>query len=191
MTCIRALLCTGSSCEYSSTEPGDSTRGPLLGGAEQWFLTHLPTEIQCLEAPFLLLPFTHLRCAKVSTTSQMTSPPTVQTHPVTAEQAGTACHGGAPSAHCDHRPDVEDDSDGSTSDVPAVQQENIPPPSSWSRCALASCIRRSLFHQDHTCPCHAISEMDFFHCLLTQHTLQTIAPTPPPTPITRVQHRHG
>ena len=105
-----------------------------------------PQRSSVWKSPFLLLPFTHLRCAKVSTTSQMTSPPTVQTHPVTAEQAGRLrvteelrqlrLHTIVTIA-----PDVEDDSDEEpidVDDVPAVeeekeQQENIPPPSSWSK----------------------------------------------------------
>ena len=148
-----------------------------------------PQRSSVWKSPFLLLPFTHLRCAKVSTTSQMTSPPTVQTHPVTAEQAGRLrvteelrqlrLHTIVTIA-----PDVEDDSDEEpidVDDVPAVeeekeQQENIPPPSSWSKvCTGIVYPTLTVPSGPHLPVHHAISEMDFFHCLLTQHTLQTIA----------------
>ena len=81
-------------------------------------------------------------------------------------------------------PDVEDDSDEEPIDVDDVppaeeekeEEENRPLPSSWSK----ECT--SIVYPTLTVPSgpqlpvhHAVSEKDFFHCLLTQQTLQVIA----------------
>ena len=81
-------------------------------------------------------------------------------------------------------PDVEDDSDEEPidiDDVPAAEEEkkeeeNLPLPSSWSKeCAGIVCPTLTVPSSAQLPVHHAISEMDFFHCLLTQQTLQTIA----------------
>ena len=81
-------------------------------------------------------------------------------------------------------PDVEDDSDEEpidVDDVPAAEEEkdeeeNIPLPTSWSKeCASIICPTLTVPSGPQLPVHHAVSEMDFLHCLLTQQTLHTIA----------------
>ena len=80
--------------------------------------------------------------------------------------------------------DVEDDSDEEpidVDDVPAAEEEkeeeeNLPLPSSWSKeCTSIVCPTLTVPSGPQLPVHHAVSEMDFFHCMLTQQTLQVIA----------------
>ena len=137
----------------------------------------------------LLQPSPRLWCLKDSTTSHMSSLQTVETHPATAEQMGRL--------HVTEElrqlrlhtivtiaPDVEDDSDEEpidSDDVPAAEEEkkeeeNLPPPSSWSKeCTSIVCPTLTVPSGPQLPVHHAVTEMNFFHCLLTQQTLQEIA----------------
>jgi hypothetical protein len=114
---------------------------------------------------------------------------TVDTHPATAEQAGRLrvteqVHQLRLHTIVTIAPDVEDDSDEEpidVDDVPAAEEEkdgeeNAPLPSSWSKtCNSIVCPPLTVPSGPQLPVHHAVSEMDFFHCLLTQQTLQTIA----------------
>jgi hypothetical protein len=81
-------------------------------------------------------------------------------------------------------PDVEDDSDEEpvdVDDVPAAEEEdeekeNLPPPASWSKqCNNIVCPPLTAPSGPQLPVHHAVAEMDFFQCMLTQHTIHTIA----------------
>ena len=81
-------------------------------------------------------------------------------------------------------PDVEDDSDeepihvddAAAADEVEEEKENVPLSSSWSKtCSSIVCPALTVPSGPQLPVNHAVSEMDFFHCLLTQQTLQTIA----------------
>ena len=119
----------------------------------------------------------------------MSSLQTVETHPATAEQMGRL--------HVTEElrqlrlhtivtiaPDVEDDSDEEPIDVDDVppaeeekeEEENRPLPSSWSKECTSFVYPTLIVPSGPQLPVHhAVSEMDFFHCLLSQQTLQVIA----------------
>jgi hypothetical protein len=119
----------------------------------------------------------------------MSSPQNVETHPATAEQAARLrvteqVHQLRLHTIVTIAPDVEDDSDEEpidVDDVPAAEEEkdgeeNAPLPSSWSKtCNSIVCPPLTVPSGPQLPVHHAVSEMDFFHCLLTQQTLQTIA----------------
>jgi len=81
-------------------------------------------------------------------------------------------------------PDVEDDSDEEpvdVDDVPAAEEEdeekeNLPPPASWSKqCNNITCPPLTVPSGPQLPVHHAVTEMDFFQCMLTPQTVQTIA----------------
>jgi hypothetical protein len=81
-------------------------------------------------------------------------------------------------------PDVEDDSDEEpidVDDVPAAEEEekekeNLPPPAAWSKtCTNVVCPPLTVPSGPQLPVHHAVNEMDFFQCMLTQQTIHTIA----------------
>ena len=81
-------------------------------------------------------------------------------------------------------PDVEDDSDEEpidNDDLAAAaeereEKENIAPPTTWSRqLTNVVCPPLSVPSGPQLPVHHALTELDFFQCMLTQHTVQTIA----------------
>jgi hypothetical protein len=121
--------------------------------------------------------------------SSASTPSTVRVVPPTAEQVSRQRT--TEELHQFHlhtivtiQPDVEDDSDEEPIDVDDApvegdveeQKENLPPPSSWSKaCTNIVCPPLTVPSGPQLPVHHAVSELDFFHCMLPQQTLQTIA----------------
>jgi hypothetical protein len=121
--------------------------------------------------------------------SQITTPQPAPPHDATAEQVGRQQITEELRQLRLHtivtiQPDIEDESDEEPIDIDDApeaeeeedEKENLPPPAAWSKqCNNVACPPLTIPSGLQLPVHHAVTEMDFFQCMLTQQTIHTIA----------------